>query len=119
MVRLLWLSPLLLVTLASCSPSKREAPANMAMPMAGDSAATRDYKSSMTTMMDKMPTFTGDADADFMMQMRGHHQSAIAMATVELANGKDPEARALAKTIIDAQKAEIAQIGTWLGKKGS
>ena len=70
----------------------------------------------MMTMMNKAPAFTNDADVDFMMQMRGHHQSAIAMAEVELSKGQDPEARALAKSIIDAQKAEIEQIGTWLQK---
>lgn len=124
MTRLLLILPLLLVAMSGCSPSKPDAPGGsgggmkMAMPMAGDSAATRGYKSSMSTMMDKMPTYTGDADIDFMLQMRGHHQAAIDMANVELANGKDPEARALAKSIIAAQKTEIAQMGVWLGKKG-
>lgn len=122
MVRLIWLSPLILVSLAACSqpqpdsPPKPEPAANMGMAMAGDSAATKGYKSALTAMMDKMPAFTGDADTDFMLQMRGHHQSAIEMATVELANGTDPAARALANTVIAAQKAEIAQIGTWLEK---
>ncbi|MFA6125382.1 MAG: DUF305 domain-containing protein [Sphingomonas sp.] len=124
MNRLFVLPPLLLpIMIVGCSPPKQEAPAgstgdmNMAMPMAGDSAATRGYKTSMSTMMAKMPQYTGDPDVDFMQQMRGHHQAAIDMATVELANGKDPEARALATSIIAAQKAEIAQMGKWLEKK--
>ena len=90
MVRLIWLSPLILLTMAACSPSKHEpegsashgAMADGSMAMAGDSAATQGYKGAMTSMMKQMPAFTGNADTDFMAQMRVHHQSAIDMATV-------------------------------------
>jgi len=91
---------------------------DMSMPADGDSEATRGYKASMTTMMEKMPAYTGDPDSDFMQQMRGHHQAAISMAEVELANGADAEAKALAQNIIRNQKAEIAQIDAWLQKMG-
>lgn len=64
-----------------------------------------------------MPAFVGDADIDFMKQMRGHHQAAIAMARVELAHGKDAQARALARDVITAQKREIQTIDAWLGQK--
>jgi uncharacterized protein (DUF305 family) len=43
----------------------------------------------MMKMMEAMPKFTGDADIDFMKQMRTHHEAAIDMAKVVLANGKD------------------------------
>ena len=89
----------------------------MAMHAPGDSGATRGYKTSMMSMMEQMPAFSGNADTDFMRQMRGHHQAAIAMAEVELANGVDVEAKQLAETIIRDQKAEIAQIDTWLAKQ--
>ena len=39
----------------------------------GDSAATQGYKASMMTMMHMAPAFTGDADVDFMKQMKVHH----------------------------------------------
>ncbi len=91
---------------------------NMSMPEDGDSDATRRYKLSMAKMMDDMPTFTGNADTDFMKQMRGHHQAAISMAEVELANGADPEAKKLAEDIIVAQRAEIELIDVWLSKNG-
>lgn len=81
-----------------------------------DSEATRGYKASMMAMMEQMPAFTGDADVDFMKQMRGHHQAAIAMAEVELASGSDAEARLLAQSVIRDQRAEIAQIDLWLQK---
>ena len=124
MARSIWLSPFILLALAACSQVEHEpegsashgAMADSSMAMAGDSPATQGYKSAMTGMMKQLPAFTGNADTDFMAQMRVHHQSAIDMATVELAHGRDPEARALAQTIIDAQKAEIAQISTWLEK---
>lgn len=91
----------------------------MMMPMAKDSAATKGYKASMMNMMKSMPAFTGDADIDFMKQMKGHHQAAIEMAKVVLANGKDAETKKLANEIIAAQEKEIAQIDAWLKKKGA
>ena len=63
----------------------------MAAPAPGDSVATQGYKASMNTMMEAMPPFTGDADIDFMTQMRGHHVAAVSMARVELAQGKTPK----------------------------
>lgn len=86
-------------------------------PAPGDSPATQGYKRSMGAMMTDMPAYTGDADVDFMQQMRGHHRAAIAMSETELANGKDAEARALAEKITAEQKAEIAQIDRWLAAR--
>jgi uncharacterized protein (DUF305 family) len=91
---------------------------NMA-PNPNDSAATQGYKAAMMKMMEATPKFTGDADIDFMMQMRTHHQAAIDMAKVLLANGKDAETRKLAQDVIAAQEKEIATIDAWLKKKGA
>jgi len=88
-------------------------------PAPGDSEATKGFKNSMAAMMSSAPPYSGDADVDFSKQMRGHHQAAINMAKVELANGKDPEMRKLATAIVEAQQREIAQIDGWLAKKGS
>ena len=77
------------------------------------------YKSAMMKMMEAMPKFAGDADIDFMKQMRTHHQGAIDMAKVVLANGKDAETRKLAQEIIAAQEKEIVTIDAWLAKKGA
>lgn len=124
--------PLLLVgslTVAGCSDNAQQnsahdmaatSAANGTMPMdmsaasPGDPPATQGYKKSMNDMMANMPKYTGEADTDFMRQMKGHHQAAIAMAETELRHGDDPEARALAEKIIRDQRAEIAEIDTWL-----
>ncbi|MEO7939397.1 MAG: DUF305 domain-containing protein [Burkholderiaceae bacterium] len=59
---------------------------------------------------------SGNADIDFAMMMRVHHQSAITMAEEELKNGKDTQMRAMAKDIIRAQKKEIAKFDAFLTK---
>ncbi len=121
---------------AACSPQQAEEPVaaapeaaamadthgkmsgGMAAASPGDSVATQGYKSAMNTMMAQMPAFTGDADIDFMKQMRGHHVAAVAMARVELAQGKDAQARTLAQEVIAAQEREINMIDAWLARKG-
>lgn len=89
----------------------------MMMPDANDPKSTAAYKTAMMTAMQSMPKFTGDADVDFMMQMRPHHQAAIDMAKVVLASGKDAETKKLAQEIVAAQEKEIAVIDAWLKKK--
>ena len=90
----------------------------MMMPSDNDTTSTTGYKSAIMKMMQAMPKFSGDADVDFMMQMRLHHQAAIDMANVALANGKDADAKKLAQDVVTAQEKEIATITAWLKKKG-
>ena len=76
-----------------------------------------DMKKSMMTGMDGMQkmTMSGDIDKDFALMMKMHHQQAVEMAQMELANGKSPVMKVMAKNIIAAQKKEIAQFDKWLG----
>lgn len=53
-------------------------------------------------------------DKAFMDAMIPHHQGAITMANKLLKDGKSPELLAMAKNIIKAQTAEIAQMKQWM-----
>lgn len=55
-------------------------------------------------------------DKKWMNMMIEHHQGAIAMANTELAEGVNPDARALAQAIVGAQQTEIDQMRTMLAQ---
>ena len=78
-----------------------------------------DMKKSMMTGMDSMNkmTMTGDIDKDFAMMMKIHHQQAVDMSEMEIAHGKSPAMKAMAKQIIAAQKKEIAKFDQFLAKQ--
>ena len=82
--------------------------------------AMGEMMSAMDPMMQSMEgmTSTGIVDADFLLMMIPHHQSAIDMARVELEQGESDEIKALAQTIIDAQEVEIADMRAMLDSMG-
>jgi uncharacterized protein (DUF305 family) len=94
--------------------------ANKTMGMKSMEGKGMDMKSMMKSNDDKMAAMkmTGNADVDFAMMMRIHHQGAIDMAQAELRDGEDPQMRKLAASIIAAQKKEIAQLDKFLAKNG-
>ena len=49
-------------------------------------------------------------DPAFLEMMIPHHEGAVTMAKAELARGADPELKALAQDIIDAQEREIEEM---------
>ena len=59
----------------------------------------------------------GDFDRQFLAMMIAHHEGALAMAEDELAGGANPEARALAQRIVDAQQAEIEAMRKLLDRR--
>lgn len=52
-------------------------------------------------------------DRAFIDDMVPHHRGAVEMAKMELAQGKSPQARALAQRIIDSQSKEIGEMNQW------
>ena len=79
-----------------------------------------DMKGMMKDNNDKMASMkmSGNTDVDFAMMMRIHHLGAIDMAEAELRDGKDPQMKKMAKSIIAAQKKEIATFDKFLAKQG-
>jgi uncharacterized protein (DUF305 family) len=67
--------------------------------------------------MDAMK-MTGDPDHDFAMMMKMHHETGVAMAKIELRDGKDPAMRAMAEKIVASQEKDIREFSTWLAKHG-
>lgn len=115
--------PLISLFLASPLPYAQTPPAaQMKMPqdhMKGGLMHSDAMKKSMMMGMEgmqKMP-MSGDVDKDFAMMMKMHHQQGVEMAQMELANGKSPEMKTMAKNIISAQKKEIAAFDKWLAKQ--
>jgi len=49
----------------------------------------------------------------FIAMMIPHHEMALDMGRAELENGDDPQVRRLARTIVDEQRKEIAQMRNW------
>ncbi|WP_206338719.1 DUF305 domain-containing protein [Sulfitobacter sp. BSw21498] len=84
--------------------------------------AEGDVKSFMVPMdklMATMPmTSTGKPDADFLLMMIPHHQSAVEMAKVELEIGNDEKTKEMAQSMIDAQEAEIEDMRAMLKDMG-
>ena len=121
--RSLLLAPLVALCLVASAQAQSAQPmaSSASMPMAGmqkGASGPDAMKQSMMGGMDamhKMP-MSGDTDKDFAMMMKIHHQGALDMAQVELDQGKSPELKAMAKSIIAAQKKEIAQFDRWLAK---
>lgn len=81
--------------------------------MGGMDHSAHDMEGMMSdSEMSDLESKSGDAfDQAFLSMMIEHHSGALGMAKSEIADGENPEAIALAKTIESTQQAEIKQIG--------
>ena len=66
----------------------------------------------------ELPDEVNDADVAFVQGMIPHHEQAIEMSEMVIANGDDPTVIALAEQINTAQGPEIDQMNTWLDEWG-
>jgi hypothetical protein len=62
----------------------------------------------------QMGAMTGDADHDFAMMMKKHHEDGVKMAQDEVRDGKDPKMKKMAQDIITNQNKEIQELAEWL-----
>jgi uncharacterized protein (DUF305 family) len=81
-------------------------------------------RENMQKMMQTMPAMhegmmNENPNVAFACGMIAHHQGAIDMAEVMLEHGDDEQLRMLAETIIEAQKAEIADMTSWLAENAN
>ncbi|MER8523705.1 DUF305 domain-containing protein [Mesorhizobium sp. M0598] len=115
-VLLMMAAGMLLAVFLESVPAQAEEMKHDMGAMGAQSPSTEGYKAAMDKMHTDMMAieYSGNADVDFARGMIPHHQAAIDMAKIELANGKDPEIRKLAEAVIAAQRAEIKQMQDWL-----
>lgn len=94
----------LVATTLLVQPSLAQQPASNAMMKA--------MQSGMTQMMSMK--MTGDADHDFAMMLKMHHQSAVEMADLESKQGKNAQVKALASKIKASNQKEIGELTQFL-----
>ena len=91
-------------------------PITMAAADSGSKGSQDLHKAMMDGMQDMQSMkMTGNTDQDFASMMIEHHQQAIAMAQVQLKNGKDTEVRKKAQEIIAASERDISDLKKWQG----
>jgi uncharacterized protein (DUF305 family) len=73
----------------------------------------------MIKMMERMKTLpmSGNADTDFAMMMKEHHQGAIQMAKVQIQMGKNQALKDKAKQVIAKQSTDTEKLDSYLQKE--
>lgn len=67
----------------------------------------------VTNDINQIP-LTGNADRDFAVFLKGHHQGAIDIAQAEIKNGKDDALKQMAQDISNTYKSEITALETFV-----
>ena len=80
----------------------------------GATPGDRAFAASEAEMHQRMGAASGETvDQAYIAKMIAHHQGAVAMAEVALAESRDPEIRRMAQVVIDAETREIAEMQAW------
>jgi uncharacterized protein (DUF305 family) len=82
------------------------------LPTATGTMMSEEMSASMMSDVDSLSS-AKDFDKEFIDAMIPHHQSAVMMANMVIADGSNPEVMKLAKAIVAAQSKEIAEMQTW------
>lgn len=78
------------------------------------SAGNQAIAASEAEMHRLMAAASGETvDQAYIAKMIAHHQGAVDMAEVALRDSRDPEVRRMARTVIDTQTREIAEMQAW------
>lgn len=122
MLRHLALSALVLLSASVAAQTAPAVPASGTTRMGNmqhGNVGPHDMKATMMMGMDSMQKMqaSGDVDKDFAMMMKLHHQQAVDMAEMQIAHGKSPAMKTMARQIIAAQQKEIAAFDAWLAKQ--
>ncbi|MBU1325286.1 MAG: DUF305 domain-containing protein [Alphaproteobacteria bacterium] len=81
---------------------------------AATGAGNAAFAASETSMHTKMAAASGDTvDEAYIAKMIAHHEGALEMAQVALAQSTDPEIRRMAQAVVDTQTREIAEMRAW------
>lgn len=64
-------------------------------------------------------TSTSSIDVGFLVDMSDHHDQAVRMALMELANGQDPTVRGFAQDVLLFQRSELGAMGVLLDEQGA
>lgn len=83
------------------------------VPQGGGSPAMQAAMERMQRDMAAM-RMTGDADRDWAMMMRRHHEAAIEMSRAHHGAGRDREIERMAQKTIEDQTREIRQLDEWM-----
>ena len=122
MLQHLALSALVVLSAAVAAQTAPAAPASGTMRMGNmqhGNAGPHDMKATMMMGMESMQRMqaSGDVDKDFAMMMKLHHQQAVDMAAMEIAHGKLPAIKTMARRISAAQMSKIGAFVAWLAKR--
>lgn len=93
----------------ACAQQQAPTPQPSATTSPAMDASTQMHDAMMQGQSMTMP-MSGDVDKDFAAMMTMHHRQALAMIDVYLQHGDDPELKALAQRMRDAQQKEITEM---------